>query len=83
MNPINYYVGGWSVQKKILRSIVPSLNRNKKLNANSAMPRYVFEAEEFEFYQDLQLFLNKMKSGVDQIVLLVRGTFRLPQGREV
>lgn len=42
--------------------IVPSLNHDKKLNANSAMPRCVFEAE-FQFCQDLQLFLNKMKSG--------------------
>lgn len=82
VNPINYYIGGWPVRKKNLRSIVPSLNRNKKLNANSAMPRYVFEAEEFRFYRDLQLFLNKMKSGVDQIALLVRGTLRLPKGRE-
>lgn len=82
MNPINYYIGGWPVRKKNLRSIVPSLNRNKKLNANSAMPRYVFEAEEFRFYRDLQLFLNKMKSGVDQIALLVRGTLKLPKGRE-
>lgn len=52
-------------KKKNLQSIVPSLNGNKKLNANSAMPRYVFEAEEFGFYRDMQLFLNKMKSGVE------------------
>lgn len=40
------------------------------------MPRYVFEAEKFQFYRDLQLFLNKMKSGVDQVSLLTgKGDF--------
>lgn len=75
-------MAGLIKKKKNFLSTVPSLNRNKKLNANSAMPRYVFEAEEFRFYRDLQLFLNKMKSGLDQIALLVGGTLRLPQGRE-
>lgn len=51
-------------KKKNPRPIVPSLNRDKKLNANSAMPRCVFEARVFRFCQDLQPFLNKMKSGV-------------------
>lgn len=68
--------------RKKIRSIVPSLNHNKKLNANSAMPRCVFEAEEFQFYRDLQLFLNKMKRGVDEVAQLAEGTLRLPQGRE-
>lgn len=34
-------------EKKNPWPIVPSLNHDKKLNANSAMPRCVFEAESF------------------------------------
>lgn len=44
--------------------------------------RYVFEAEEFQFYRDLQLFLNKMKRGVNEVAQLAEGTLWLPQGRE-
>lgn len=36
----------------------------------------------FRSIRDLQLFLNKMKSRVDEVAQLARGTLRLPQGRE-
>lgn len=50
MNRIKYQVVVLFKKKKKKNPwpIVPSLNRDKKLKANSAMPRCVFEAESFD-----------------------------------
>lgn len=91
VNLFDYQIGGWLVSKKNKNKIkeqrkkkkenpwpiVPSLNRDKKLNANSAMPRCVFEAE-FRFCQDLRLVLNQMKSGVGGNRPIVRDDLRGP-----